>query len=65
MCVKFIKRFCKESDLKEHQKKNMSTNNVLNNFKKLTSDERAEIKEKFADVSIQKNNKLKAYLKKA
>lgn len=29
----------------------MATNNVVNAFKKLTIEERAEIKEKFADVS--------------
>lgn len=29
----------------------MATNNVVNSFKKLTIEERAEIKEKFADVS--------------
>lgn len=29
----------------------MATNNVVNLFKKLTVEERAEMKEKFADVS--------------
>lgn len=29
----------------------MATNNVVNSFKKLTVEERAEMKEKFADVS--------------
>lgn len=29
----------------------MATNNVVNAFKKFTNEERAEIKEKFADVS--------------
>lgn len=31
----------------------MATNNVVNSFKKLTVEERAEMKEKFADVSTQ------------
>lgn len=31
----------------------MATNNVVNSFKKLTAEERAEMKEKFADVSTQ------------
>lgn len=30
----------------------MATNNVVNSFKKITVEERAEMKEKFADVSI-------------
>lgn len=30
-----------------------NTNNVVNSFKKLTVEERAEMKEKFADVSTQ------------
>lgn len=29
----------------------MATNNVLNRLKKLTTEERVEMKEKFADVS--------------
>lgn len=31
----------------------MATNNVVNSFKKITVEERAEMKEKFADVSTQ------------
>lgn len=31
----------------------MASNNVVNSFKKLTVEERAEMKEKFADVSTQ------------
>lgn len=30
----------------------MASNNVLNKLKKLTDEERSEMKEKFADVSI-------------
>lgn len=39
----------------------MATNNVVNAFKKLTIEERAEIKEKFADVSTCYANATYAY----
>lgn len=46
------KWFTKEVNLERNEgEKKMATNNVLNRLKKLTTEERVEMKEKFADVS--------------
>lgn len=41
----------KENNYISKHTKNMASNNVMNRLKRLTTEERLEIKEKFADVS--------------